>query len=84
VSQREREIHSKPHATVASSDPSDGRDLSEAIESLPEIILKKANLEAHTNILQVLLSSIRCNVMLLSDITIVAFSLVFHFFHFFF
>ena len=35
------------------ADNSDGRNLSEAIESLPEILLKKANLEAHTNILQV-------------------------------
>jgi hypothetical protein len=30
-----------------------GKDLHEAIESLPEILAKKANLEAHTNILQV-------------------------------
>ena len=30
-----------------------GRDLSDAIESLPDILSTKANLEAHTNILQV-------------------------------
>ena len=30
-----------------------GRDLTEAIESLPQILSRKANLEAHTNILQV-------------------------------
>ena len=29
------------------------RNLSDAIESLPDIMAKKANLEAHTNILQV-------------------------------
>lgn len=29
------------------------RNLSDAIESLPDILAKKANLEAHTNILQV-------------------------------
>lgn len=36
----------------------DGHDLSEAIESLPEILQKKANLEAHTNILQAVMKRI--------------------------
>jgi len=35
-----------------------GRDLSEAIESLPEILQKKANLEAHTNVLQAVMKKI--------------------------
>lgn len=35
-----------------------GKDLSEAIESLPEILLKKANLETHTNIMQALMKKI--------------------------
>jgi len=55
VSQREMEIRSKPTLGVPSdvdSSSTSGRDLSDAIESLPEILSKKANLEAHTNILQ--------------------------------
>lgn len=35
-----------------------GKDLTEAIESLPEILSKKANLEAHTNILQAVMKHI--------------------------
>jgi hypothetical protein len=35
-----------------------GKDLSEAIGSLPEILAKKANLEAHTNILQSVMKNI--------------------------
>ena len=57
VSQREMEIRSKPNlgltTTTDRSESTSGRDLSEAIESLPDILSKKANLEAHTNILQV-------------------------------
>ena len=56
VSQREMEIRSKPNlgltTTTDRSESTSGRDLSEAIESLPDILSKKANLEAHTNILQ--------------------------------
>ena len=61
------EIRSKPHLgsnTLSDIDRNrdrdsmdrdgiSGRDLSDAIESLPDILNKKANLEAHTNILQV-------------------------------
>ena len=59
VSQREADIRSKPLSaasfpTDAPNNSSSGRDLSSAIESLPEIMAKKANLEAHTNILQVI------------------------------
>jgi hypothetical protein len=66
ISQREKDIRSRPGASLAAvssgsnasesgSDISSGaaKDLSEAIESLPEILARKANLEAHTNILQV-------------------------------
>ena len=35
-----------------------GADLSAAIESLPEILAKKANLEVHTNMLQAVMSKI--------------------------
>ncbi|KAJ1424134.1 Sec1-like protein [Ochromonadaceae sp. CCMP2298] len=35
-----------------------GRDLSEAIGSLPEILQKKANLEAHTNVLQAVMRGV--------------------------
>lgn len=37
---------------------SKGKDLSEAIESLPEILQKKTNLEAHTNILHAVMKKI--------------------------
>lgn len=46
VSQREKEIRSRPSGTH------EGANLNDAITSLPEILAKKANLEAHTNILQ--------------------------------
>lgn len=36
----------------------DGKDLAQAIESLPEILSKKANLETHTNILQAVMRNI--------------------------
>jgi len=35
-----------------------GKDLSEAIESLPDILNRKANLEAHTNILQAVMKKV--------------------------
>ena len=35
-----------------------GKDLSEAIESLPELLARKANLEAHTNILQAVMRQV--------------------------
>lgn len=50
-----------PSAGASSAVPGlsiDGHDLSEAIESLPEILQKKANLEAHTNILQAVMKRI--------------------------
>ena len=65
VSQREMEIRSRPHLggnalndidrdrDSMDRETNSGRDLSDAIESLPDILSKKANLEAHTNILQV-------------------------------
>jgi hypothetical protein len=46
VSQREKDIRARPNGTK------EGADLNDAITSLPEILAKKANLEAHTNILQ--------------------------------
>lgn len=60
VSERESEIRSKPALyDQAAFDPSNsGKDLSEAIESLPEILARKANLEAHTNVLQAVMKRI--------------------------
>jgi sec1 family domain-containing protein 1 len=62
VSQRETEIRSRPPAAMGmgmgSSGDIGGNELSSAIESLPEILAKKANLEAHTNILQAVMSNI--------------------------
>jgi len=52
VSQREKEIRARPSGT------SEGADLNDAITSLPEILAKKANLEAHTNILQGVMSEV--------------------------
>ena len=61
MSQREAAIRSRPD--LQGSDPSSsiegkGRDLSEAIENLPEILNKKMNLEAHTNILHSIMKKI--------------------------
>ena len=59
VSQREAEIRSRPGgATTGSSLDTKGNDLTQAIESLPEILAKKANLEAHTNVLQAVMHQI--------------------------
>lgn len=59
VSQREQEIRSKPvAAAAAAADISNTKDLSAAIESLPEILARKANLEAHTTILQAAMNEI--------------------------
>lgn len=59
VSQREAEIRSKPMASAAAAaDISNTKDLSAAIESLPEILARKANLEAHTTILQAAMNEI--------------------------
>jgi sec1 family domain-containing protein 1 len=65
VSLRESEIRSRPGAALSedSAVASSGfegksKDLTEAIESLPEILSKKANLEAHTNILQAVMTKI--------------------------
>ena len=50
VSQKEKEVRSNPRAeltaaeSVAGTQPT-GKDLSEAIESLPELLARKANLE---------------------------------------
>eukprot|EP01034_Spumella_vulgaris_P023349 gene23349-29562_t len=55
VSKRESAMRSRPDSQH--SDPTNssletkGRDLGEAIESLPDLMNRKANLEAHTNIL---------------------------------
>jgi sec1 family domain-containing protein 1 len=65
VLKREAEIRSsKPSAEAADalaapSQSSSATTLSDAITSLPEILAKKANLEAHANILQALMSVIR-------------------------
>lgn len=64
VSQRENEIRSRPQsqtmlgAVDINAIGGQGADLSAAIESLPEILAKKANLEAHTNMLQAVMSQI--------------------------
>jgi len=55
VSQREADIRSRP---PTGQPEAKGVDLSSAIESLPEILAKKANLEAHTNILQAVMGRI--------------------------
>ena len=55
MAKREAKIRSRPGSTAASvvAAESTGTDcLSDAITSLPEILKKKANLEAHTSILQ--------------------------------
>lgn len=61
ATKRESEIRSRPVADAAEAmvalNPS-GRDLSAAISMLPEILAKKANLEAHTNILQAVMKEI--------------------------
>ena len=63
VSLREQEIRSRPGglqgaAATAAVDINNTKDLSAAIESLPEILSKKANLEAHTSILQATMKEI--------------------------
>ncbi len=63
VRAKEAEIRSKPASLVSSAfnesfSGKDGKDLSEAIEQLPEIIKRKDNLETHTNILQALMNEI--------------------------
>eukprot|EP00605_Chrysophyceae_sp_TOSAG23-4_P002225 GSChrysophyteH1.ASY1.ANO1.2468.1 assembled CDS len=59
VSQREAEIRSRPPAGNADLNKGpEGSDLTSAIESLPEILLKKGNLEAHTNVLQAVMAQI--------------------------
>lgn len=57
VSQRESAIRNPPPGTTDSIEGK-GKDLSEAIESLPEILAKKMNLEAHTNILHAVMKRI--------------------------
>lgn len=68
VSQREQSIRSRPDLMNALANAGNNtannnlegknKDLSEAIESLPEILQKKANLEAHTNVMQALMKHI--------------------------
>jgi sec1 family domain-containing protein 1 len=62
VSQRESDIRSRPQAGLGDvpkiSSTDGGADLTSAIESLPEILAKKANLEAHTNVLQAVMARI--------------------------
>jgi len=62
VSQREKDIRSRPDvgqgAETANPLDGKGKDLSEAIESLPEILNKKMNLEAHTNILHAVMKKV--------------------------
>eukprot|EP00607_Mallomonas_marina_P005043 CAMPEP_0182425634 /NCGR_PEP_ID=MMETSP1167-20130531/12086_1 /TAXON_ID=2988 /ORGANISM="Mallomonas Sp, Strain CCMP3275" /LENGTH=430 /DNA_ID=CAMNT_0024606513 /DNA_START=765 /DNA_END=2057 /DNA_ORIENTATION=+ len=69
VSKRETELRSHPRSSENESDNNvgltaspggagTGKELSEAIESLPEILNRKANLEAHTNILQAVMKQI--------------------------
>lgn len=71
VSQREASIRSRPdfNANKAMDGTQNmdnmlqnmegkGKDLSEALESLPEILQKKAHLEAHTNVMQAVMKSI--------------------------
>jgi sec1 family domain-containing protein 1 len=59
VAKREAEIRSRPGAAAALAEGFSGSDsLSEAITSLPEILNKKANLEAHTNILQAVMKEV--------------------------
>jgi len=66
VAQKESELRSRPQSLVAGG-PEEvsnggagigGKDLTEAIESLPELLSRKANLEAHTNILQAVMKEI--------------------------
>mmetsp|Transcript_8618 Transcript_8618/g.12859 ORF Transcript_8618/g.12859 Transcript_8618/m.12859 type:complete len:651 (-) Transcript_8618:37-1989(-) len=56
VCKREAEIRSSRPSATGSGEGAG--DLSEAITSLPEILSKKANLEAHTNILQAVMKQV--------------------------
>lgn len=58
VSQREAAIRARPPGSDTGSIEGKGRDLMGAIESLPEILAKKMNLEAHTNILHAVMKQI--------------------------
>eukprot|EP00981_Chlorochromonas_danica_P007329 scaffold1690_cov177-Ochromonas_danica.AAC.6 len=63
VIQREQAIRSRPDFNEASAiaggaGEGKGRDLSEAIESLPEILSKKSQLEAHTSVMQAVMRGI--------------------------
>eukprot|EP00598_Pedospumella_elongata_P001545 CAMPEP_0184981196 /NCGR_PEP_ID=MMETSP1098-20130426/11029_1 /TAXON_ID=89044 /ORGANISM="Spumella elongata, Strain CCAP 955/1" /LENGTH=650 /DNA_ID=CAMNT_0027504739 /DNA_START=110 /DNA_END=2062 /DNA_ORIENTATION=- len=69
VSQREAALRSRPDFAKQASDAAmsmaagdnldaKGRDMSQAIESLPELLAKKANLDVHTSVLQAVMSKI--------------------------
>ena len=60
VKQREDEIKSRPGLGNVFGQLMEGKskDLSEAIEVLPELLKRKANLETHTNILQAVMKRI--------------------------
>ena len=52
ISAKEAEIRSRPGEALTGDIDSREKELNSAIESLPELLARKANLEAHTNILQ--------------------------------
>ena len=52
VSAKEAEIRSRPGEALTGDIDSREKELNSAIESLPDLLARKANLEAHTNILQ--------------------------------
>jgi hypothetical protein len=62
VSARENEVRARPsnaaHEAWQGEAGTGGRDLKDAIDSLPELMARKANLEAHTNILQAVMKAI--------------------------
>jgi hypothetical protein len=63
VCTKEAELRGRPASAVSNSasssaDAPGGKDLKDAIDSLPELLSRKSNLEAHTNILQAVMKVI--------------------------
>lgn len=58
VAQKEADIRSRPGEGMTGDIDSRERELNSAIESLPDLLARKANLEAHTNILQAAMTQI--------------------------
>lgn len=57
VSAKEDELKARPASSTTTVQPQ-GKDLKEAIESLPELLARKANLDMHTNLLHAVMKVI--------------------------